>query len=333
MTDLKIKIDILLKHIGVDMDKKTIVVAIGGNALITDTKNVTVKSQYETARGAIKPIVKLIKDGHNVIITHGNGPQVGFILRRAEYARSILHSVPLDSCVADTQGAIGYQIQMAIQNELKIAGVNRPVATVVTQVEVDKDDPAFKNPTKPIGSFMSKEEAENQKRKEGWSIMEDANRGYRRVVASPKPKKIVELDAIKAMINAGVVTIAVGGGGIPVVKAANGDITGSEAVIDKDLATELLAKELNADVLLISTGVKKVCIDYGKPSQSEIDTMTTLQARKYISENQFAKGSMLPKVEAIIDFVDNTGKLGIITDPQNVYDAIYSDKYGTRITR
>lgn len=315
------------------MDKKTIVVAIGGNALITDTSNVTVKSQYETARGAIKPIVKLIKDGHNVVITHGNGPQVGFILRRAEFAKSILHTVPLDSCVADTQGAIGYQLQMAIQNELKAIGVNRSVATVVTQVEVDKDDPAFKNPTKPIGSFMSKEEAQAQAKKEGWSIMEDANRGYRRVVASPKPKKIVELDAIKAMINAGVVTVAVGGGGIPVVREKSGDIVPSEAVIDKDLATELLAKELNADVLLISTGVEKVCINYGKPNQSQINSMSTIEAKNFIKENQFAKGSMLPKVEAVIDFVDSTGKLGIITDPKNVYDAVYKEGVGTRITR
>ena len=315
------------------MDSKLIVVAIGGNSLITDKKNVTVKSQYETARGSIKPIVQLIKDGHKVVITHGNGPQVGFILRRAEYAKSILHTVPLDSCVADTQGSIGYQLQMAIYNELKKLGIHRDVVTVVTQVEVDPSDPAFENPTKPIGSFMTKQEAEKQAKKEGWAISEDANRGYRRVVPSPKPKKILESTAIKTLINADIVTIAVGGGGIPIVSKDKTEIEGSEAVIDKDLATCLLAKELKADYFIISTEVSKVCVNFGKPQQKELDVLSIEDAKKNIADNQFAAGSMLPKVEAMMDFVQTTGNVGIITDPKHIYDAVYKDGVGTKFIK
>ena len=312
------------------MDKKLIVVAIGGNSLITDSKNISVKSQYDTARESIKPIVKLIKDGHNVVITHGNGPQVGFILRRAEYAKSILHPVPLDSCVADTQGSIGYQIQMAIYNELAKEGIKRDVATVVTQVEVSKKDPAFENPSKPIGSFMTKEEAEKQAKKEGWIVTEDANRGYRRVVPSPKPYGIVEYNVIKSLINSNIITVAVGGGGVPVIKDDKGELIGCEAVIDKDLATCLLAKQLNADMFVVSTAVPKACINFGKPDQKELDVLTLSEAEKYIGENQFGKGSMLPKVQAMVDFVKSTKHIGIITDPKHIAEAVYSDKVGTR---
>ena len=228
------------------MDSKLIVIAIGGNSLIEDSKHVTVSAQYEAAAKTAHHIARLVKEGHRVVIAHGNGPQVGYILLRAEYARKILHTVPLDSCVADTQGAIGYQLQRALDNEFAALGIKQNVATVVTQVEVDPKDKSFENPTKPIGSFMSQEEAMGHKEKDGWSIMEDAGRGYRRVVASPKPKKIVELDTIKTLLDNNIIVIAAGGGGIPVVRAEDGTLSGKEAVIDKDLAAAILAKDLKA---------------------------------------------------------------------------------------
>lgn len=312
---------------------KLIVIAIGGNSLILDDKNVTIQSQYEAARQTASHIARLIKEGNRVVIAHGNGPQVGFILRRSEIASKELHSVPLDSCVADTQGSIGYQLQMALDNELAKLGIKDvDVATVVTQVVVDPSDPAFQNPTKPVGSFMSKEEADKRIKEDGWNVKEDAGRGYRRVVASPKPKAILELNSVKKLLDNGIVTIAAGGGGIPVVKNADGSITGKEAVIDKDLAAALMAKDLKADLFIISTAVPKVCVNYGKPDQKAIDSMTTAEAKKYIDEKQFAPGSMLPKVQAMIDFAESTGNMGIITDPSNLYDALYGSQ-GTKITK
>lgn len=312
------------------MESKLIVIAIGGNSLIEDSKHVTVQSQYDAANKTAKHIAKLVKAGHRVVIAHGNGPQVGYILRRAEIASTQLHSVPLDSCVADTQGAIGYQLQMALDNQLAIDGVNRSVATVVTQVEVKDDDPSFQKPSKPIGSFMSKEVAMEHKEKGGWSVVEDAGRGWRRVVASPKPVSIIELQTIKCLLDNGVIVIAAGGGGIPVVKSADGTLSGREAVIDKDLAAAMLAKDLKADLFVISTAVPKVCINFGKPDQKALDCMTTADAAKYTAEGQFAPGSMLPKIQAITDFVKSTGNTGIITDPENLYDAIYGDQ-GTKV--
>lgn len=314
-------------------DSKLIVIAIGGNSLILDDKHVTIKSQFEAAVETAKHIARLIKEGNRVVIAHGNGPQVGFILRRSEIAAKELHSVPLDSCVADTQGSIGYQLQMALDNELNKLGVHDvDVATVVTQVVVDGDDPAFKNPTKPVGSFMTKEEADSRIKNDGWNVKEDAGRGYRRVVASPKPKAILELNSVKKLLDAGIVTIAAGGGGIPVVKNSDGSITGKEAVIDKDLAAALMAKDLKADLFVISTAVPKVCVNFGKPDQKAIDKMTTEDAKKYIDEKQFAPGSMLPKVQAMIDFVETTGNIGLITDPSNIYDALYGSA-GTKIVK
>lgn len=312
------------------MDSKLIVIAIGGNSLIEDSKHVTVSAQYEAAAKTAHHIARLVKEGHRVVIAHGNGPQVGYILLRAEYARKILHAVPLDSCVADTQGAIGYQLQRALDNEFATLGLKENVVTVVTQVEVDPKDKSFENPTKPIGSFMTQEEALSHKENDGWAIMEDAGRGYRRVVASPKPKRIVELETIRTLLDNNIIVIAAGGGGIPVVRDSDGALQGKEAVIDKDLAAAILAKDLNADLFVISTAVEKVCLNYGKPNQMELSEITVADCDKYIAEGHFAPGSMLPKIQAIKDFVSTTGNTGLITDPAHLYDALYHGS-GTKV--
>lgn len=314
------------------MEKKLIVIAIGGNSLIEDSKHVTVSAQYKAASKTAHHIARLIKEGHKVVIVHGNGPQVGYILLRAEYARKILHTVPLDSCVADTQGAIGYQLQKALGNELNLLGMELDVATVVTQVLVDDSDPSFSNPTKPIGSFMQKEEAEYHRDNDGWAVVEDAGRGWRRVVASPEPKEIIESGTIRKLIDSGVIVIAAGGGGIPVVREEDGLLYGREAVVDKDLAAALLAKQIGADMFVISTAVEKVCLNYNKSNEKKLDTITVKEAREYMAEGHFAPGSMLPKMKAITDFVSSTGGLGLITDPAHLYDALYSDA-GTKIVR
>jgi len=311
---------------------KLIVIAIGGNSLIEDSKHVTVSSQYEAARKTAQHIVRLVQAGHRVVIAHGNGPQVGFILLRAEFARSILHAVPLDSCVADTQGAIGYQLQMALNNEFTKVGLHPQVATVVTQVVVAAEDPSFHHPTKPIGSFMTKEDADYHRLNDGWDVVEDAGRGYRRVVASPKPVSIVELETVKTLVENNVLVIAAGGGGIPVVKHADGMLVGCEAVIDKDLAAALMAKQLKADLFVISTAVEKVCLNYGKPNQKELDTIDLSECQQYVNEGHFAPGSMLPKIQAMMDFVQTTGNTGLITNPENIYGALYEGK-GTKIVK
>lgn len=312
------------------MDSKLIVIAIGGNSLIEDSKHVTVSAQYEAASKTAYHIARLIREGHRVVIVHGNGPQVGYILLRAEYARKILHAVPLDSCVADTQGAIGYQLQRALDNELEKLGLRRDVATVVTQVLVDDRDPSFANPTKPIGSFMQKEEAEYHRDNDGWSVVEDAGRGYRRVVASPKPLAIVESGTVRKLLDSGSIVIAAGGGGIPVVRGDDGLLYGREAVVDKDLAAAILAKDLKADLFVISTAVEKVCLNYNKPDEKRLDIVSSQEAKTYMAQGHFAPGSMLPKIQAIVDFVDTTGNMGLITDPAHLYDALYADA-GTKV--
>lgn len=312
------------------MDSKLIVIAIGGNSLIEDSKHVTVSAQYEAASKTAYHIARLIREGHRVVIVHGNGPQVGYILLRAEYARKILHAVPLDSCVADTQGAIGYQLQRALDNELEKLGLRRDVATVVTQVLVDDRDPSFANPTKPIGSFMQKEEAEYHRDNDGWSVVEDAGRGYRRVVASPKPLAIVESGTVRKLLDSGSIVIAAGGGGIPVVRGDDGLLYGREAVVDKDLAAAILAKDLKADLFVISTAVEKVCLNYNKPDEKRLDTVSSQEAKTYMAQGHFAPGSMLPKIQAIVDFVDTTGNMGLITDPAHLYDALYAEA-GTKV--
>ena len=316
------------------MTNQVAVVAIGGNSLIKDNSKVSVEDQYLAAKETTFHIADMIEAGWNVAIGHGNGPQVGFILRRSEIAHKAegMHEVPLDACGADTQGAIGYQLQMALKNEFTKIGMNPEVATVVTQVEVSDNDPSFGKPTKPIGSFMTKDDADYHSQHDGWVCVEDAGRGYRRVVASPKPKAIVEIETIRTLLGNKVIVIAGGGGGIPVVRDEAGMLSGREAVIDKDLAAALMAKQLNADLFVISTAVEKVCLNYGKPNQKSLDTITTEEAQQYIAEGHFAPGSMLPKVQAIVDFVRSTGNVGLITDPANLYGALYEGK-GTKIVR
>lgn len=307
-----------------------VIIAIGGNSLITDARHMTVLDQYKAAGETSHHIAALVKEGYRIVITHGNGPQVGFILMRSEIAKTQLHQVPLESCVADTQGAIGYQVEQTLMNELRRQGIKKQMVSVVTQVVVDKNDPAFKNPTKPIGPFFSPEDAENHRKQDGWAVKEDAGRGWRRVVPSPKPLVIIEQDVIRTLLENDVVVIAVGGGGIPVVRKPNGDLRGCAAVIDKDLASCLLAKNLKADIFVISTGVDKVALNFGKPDQTFIDKMTVAEAEKYLAEGQFPAGSMGPKVAAAIDYLKNGGKHVIITQPHLLEDAIHG-KTGTHI--
>jgi carbamate kinase len=301
--------------------KKVAVIAIGGNSLIKDAQHQTVEDQYEAAKESTLHIGDMIEEGWDVVISHGNGPQVGFILRRSEIAHKVegMHEVPLDVCGADSQGAIGYALQQNLQNNLYHRGIKKSVATIVTQTLVDINDPAFKNPTKPIGGFMDQAEAQRRAKEMSWSVVEDAGRGWRRVVASPLPKEIVELDSIKALIDAGVVVIAVGGGGIPVIDPGTGDYQGVAAVIDKDFASSLLARNIGADLFLISTAVEQVALNFGKPDQVWLDRITLSEAKKYLSEGtHFAKGSMAPKIQAIIWFLEAGGKSALITNPQNI---------------
>ncbi len=310
------------------MAKKIAVIAIGGNSLIKDVKHQSVEDQYEAARETSVHIADMIEAGYEVVIGHGNGPQVGFILRRSEIAAKSegMHEVPLDVCGADTQGAIGYALQQNLQNELRRRGINKPVATVVTQVLVDQEDPAFKNPSKPIGGFMDETEARRREKDMKWNIVEDAGRGWRRVVASPLPKEIVEIEAIKALIKAGVIVISTGGGGIPVIRNIDGNLEGVAAVIDKDFGSSLLANNVGAELFVISTAVEKVAINFGKPDQKWLDKLTVSDARKYLAEGtHFAKGSMAPKIQAIIRFLDGGGKQALITNPDNIGRALKSE--------
>jgi carbamate kinase len=312
---------------------RTVVIAIGGNSLIVDKQHQGVPDQYRACVETCRHLANLLRDPElRLVITHGNGPQVGFILRRSELASTELHPVPLDSCVADTQGAIGFHIQMALGNELRRLGIARSAATVVTMCRVDRDDPAFVHPNKPIGSFLTPEQAEHHRVHDGWAVVEDAGRGWRRVVASPRPKEIVELGAIRSLVDAGFVAVAAGGGGIAVVENEAGELTGAAAVIDKDHASSLLARELGADLFVVSTAVEKVCLDFGTPKQREIDSMTLAEAKRYASEGHFKPGSMLPKIEAIIAFLEGGGREAIITDPAHVGLAL-AGKGGTRVLR
>ena len=307
------------------MDKKVAVVAIGGNSLIKDKKHQSVEDQYQAAHETAIHLADMIEDGWDIAIGHGNGPQVGFILRRSEIAAKAegMHEIPLDVCGADSQGAIGYALQQNLQNEFTRRGIDKPVATVITQVQVDSSDPAFQKPTKPIGGFMDEPEARRREREMGWTVVEDAGRGWRRVVPSPLPKKVVELNAVRKLIDSGCVVITVGGGGIPVVDNGEGQYEGTAAVIDKDFASSLLAQKINADLLLISTAVEKVAIHFGQPEQRWIDRMTATEAREYLEEGiHFAKGSMAPKIQAILWFLESGGKQAIITNPQNIGRAL-----------
>ena len=310
---------------------RTAVIAIGGNSLITDKEHQTVPDQYLAAAQTCRHVAPLLADGDlRLVITHGNGPQVGFILRRSELALKELHMVPLDSCVADTQGAIGYHIQLALYNEFRKLGIEKGAATVVTQCLVDRGDPAFAKPNKPIGSFLTKEQADHHRAVDGWDVVEDSGRGWRRVVASPVPKAILELNAVKSLLDAGFVVVAAGGGGIAVVADADGNLTGASAVIDKDHASSLLARQLGAELLVISTAVEKVCLNFGKPNQVDVDRMTVAEAKQYVAEGHFKPGSMLPKIQAVIAFLEGGGREAIITDPAHLSLA-FAGKTGTHV--
>ena len=313
---------------------KLAVVAVGGNALIKDDKHVTVEDQETALRETSVHLADMIEAGWNLAIGHGNGPQVGFILRRSEIAaKEGMHEVPLDVCGADSQGAIGYEFQQALRNEFFKRKINRKAATVITQMLVDKDDSAFKKPTKPIGSFMDEAEAKRREKEMGWSVVEDAGRGWRRVVASPMPKQIIEFDAVKTLLDAGQIVITVGGGGIPVIDRGDGELIGTAAVIDKDFASSLLAQALKADLFLIATAVEKVAINFGKPEQKWLDKMTVAEAKAYLAEgSHFAKGSMAPKIQAAIWYLENGGKQALITNPESIGRALRGET-GTWIVR
>jgi len=302
-----------------------IVVALGGNALQSNTKDASAQAQLLTCKETAKSIVELIREGHTIVLVHGNGPQVGQILNSVESGHKFNDSntlFPFDVCGAFSQGYIGYHLQNAIEEELKRFKVKKSVGTIVTQVVVDKDDPGFLNPTKPIGSFYSDEDAEKLKLEHGYVMKEDAGRGFRRVVASPRPIDIIEKDIIKTLIDAGVIVISCGGGGIPVV-LENDSIKGVSAVIDKDFAAEKLAEIIDADVLLILTAVDKVFINYNKPEQKALDVIDLEEAQRYISENQFAPGSMLPKVEACKKFVEGSkARVAIIASLNGAKEAL-----------
>ncbi|MGD0219406.1 MAG: carbamate kinase [Acidimicrobiales bacterium] len=314
------------------MGGRLAVVAIGGNSLIKDRMHQSVRDQYIAAHETSGHVAAMVEAGWNVVVGHGNGPQVGFILRRSEIAAHELHEIPLDVCGADSQGAIGYALAQNLQNVLRRRGIGRPVAAVVTQVEVARDDPAFVSPSKPIGSFMDETEARRREKRDGWDVVEDASRGWRRVVASPRPRRIVEIEAIRALVEAGEIVVAVGGGGIPVVADATGDLTGVEAVIDKDLGCSLLARDLSAELLLISTAVEKVALNFGTPAQRWVDHLTLAEARRYLAEGvHFAAGSMAPKIEAIIEYLEDGGTRAIVTDPPNLGAAL-AGRTGTLFT-
>lgn len=308
-----------------------VVVAIGGNSLITDADHQTVEDQYLAAAETDHHIANLVAQGKEVVITHGNGPQIGFILRRSELARDELHEVPLDVCGADTQGAIGYLLQQNLVADFARLGVDTTAVTVVTQVEVDPDDPAFDHPSKPIGSFLTEDQAERRREDDGWDMVDDAGRGWRRVVASPIPRRIVEIDAIRALVDSGFVVVACGGGGIPVVPDGSGGLRGVPAVIDKDLASALLARELEADLLLISTSIDRVALFYGTPEQRFVDRLTLAEAKTRLAEGiHFAQGSMAPKIAAVVSFLESGGTEAIITNPDNLERAL-EGRAGTRI--
>ncbi len=290
----------------------------------------SVVDQYRAAGETASHIAPIVAAGNRVVITHGNGPQVGFILMRSELTRNVLHQVPLANCVADTQGSIGMQIAQTLQNAFERLGSEQQVVAVVTQVLVDQEDPSFVNPTKPIGPVMSEEEARQRAEEDGWVIAKDANRGWRRVVPSPAPLEILEMPVIRALVESGTIVVAAGGGGIPVIRKPDGSLRPRPAVIDKDAASCLLARELGANVLVFSTDVDKVALNLGTPEQMDIDRMTAADCRRYLDEGHFAVGSMRPKIEAALAFLDAGGEEVIITQPHLLGEAMRGGR-GTHI--
>lgn len=311
---------------------KKLVIALGGNALQEAGKPATAQAQLEVVEKTSEYIADIVERGYEVIIAHGNGPQVGRIVIQNEAASAATPAMPFDVCGAMSQGMIGYHIQQGLSKVLRHRGINKNVVTVVTQVVVDKDDPKFKAPSKPIGPFYTEEEAKDIAAEKGYTMKEDAGRGWRRVVASPLPVEIVELDAVKTLNDAGFVVVTVGGGGIPVIRNDAGDLEGVAAVIDKDLASEKLARDMDADALVILTAVEKVSINFKKPDQKDLDRMSAAEAKQYIKEGHFAPGSMLPKIEAALNFVESKpGRIAIITSLDKAVDAI-EGRAGTTIT-
>ena len=307
------------------------VVAIGGNSITKAGQRGTIPEQFDNARETARHIAQMVERGYDVVVTHGNGPQVGNILLRAEMGSSVLPLLPLDTCGADSQGGMGYMIQQVLGNELKRLGMERTVATVITQTVVDGDDPAFANPSKPIGPFYTSDEAERKAREEGWVVVEDANRGWRRVVPSPMPTRIVESGAIRALLDSGCIVIGVGGGGIPVVEAEGG-LKGVEAVIDKDHASRLLANDIGAQLFMMSTDVAQVSLYFGAPEEEHLSSLTIEEAVEYHKAGHFPPGSMGPKVMASVAFVEGGGEEAIITNPESIELAL-DGKSGTRITK
>jgi carbamate kinase len=312
--------------------RRLAVVAVGGNSLIRDPGHLSIPDQYEAVNETSGHIAEMIAAGWNVVIAHGSGPQMGFILRRSELAIHEVSPVPMDYAGADLQGAIGYMFMKALTNVFRRRGIARRAIALVTQVLVDRDDPAFTTPTKPIGSHMDEATARRRAAELGWVVREDAGRGWRRVVPSPLPRAILELDVIRFLAGNGYVVIGCGGGGIPVIADAEGAVQGVEAVVDKDLASSLLARELGADALLVSTAVERVALDYNKPGQRWVDRMTVAEARRYAAEDQFDRGSMGPKIEALVAYVEATGGKGLVTNPANIVRAL-SGETGTMIVR
>ncbi len=313
------------------MSRRRAVVAIGGNSLIKDKEHQSVRDQYVAAGETCWHIAAMIEDGWDVAIGHGNGPQVGFILRRSELAAHELHEVPLDVCGADSQGAIGYALAQNLENDFRRLGIDRHAVAVVTQVEVAADDPAFESPSKPIGSFMDEETARLRRERDGWAVREDAGRGWRRVVASPAPLRIVEEDAVRALVDGGFVVVSTGGGGIPVVARPDGDLEGVAAVIDKDLACSLLATVIGAELFLVTTAVERVALDFGRPAERWVSELSLAEAKERLAEGtHFAEGSMAPKIRAVVGFLERGGGTALVTDPANVERALAGET-GTRI--
>jgi carbamate kinase len=311
---------------------RVVVIALGGNALIMEGQRGTIAEQFENTRKSLDGIVYCLKQGYGVVITHGNGPQVGNLLLMVEASRNQVPELPLEVCVADTEGAIGYMIQQSLTNRLRKEGLDRCVVTVLTQVIVDKHDTAFSNPTKPIGPFFSTEDAERFRKEKGWHIVEDSHRGYRRVVASPNPLKIVEDRAVRGLLEAGDIVIAAGGGGIPVIMKEDGDLEGVDVVVDKDLASSVLARDIKADCLMMITGVEHVFLNFKQPNERALKTLTIKEAERYLKEGHFPPGSMGPKIQAAINFLNWGGEVAVIAAIDKVKEAL-EDVTGTKITK
>ena len=309
---------------------KTAVVAVGGNALIRDPKKTSLQDQFDSVRITVPHIADLIQEGWSVAVTHGNGPQVGFLLRKSELSAGELPPAPLDYIGSNTQGSIGYMFETALYNEFRRRGMPNRAVALVTETIVDRGDPAFQNPSKPIGSFMDEATATLRRERDGWTVVEDSGRGWRRVVASPQPRRIVQESIIRELLEQGETVIAVGGGGVPVAEAEDGTLSGLEAVIDKDLASSLLASSIGADLFLIATEVERVALDFTKPSRRWLDRLTAAEAEKYLAEGQFGKGSMEPKVRAVLSYLYGGGTAAVITNPENMLRSVRGET-GTRI--